>query len=134
MRYVEITRILAIFKVHANIKFKTCECYNRPLDYIFESASLIFKTKTSCLIFVNTLASTIVVFFLVERFLLFSKVRDLLLWQDVYVGEGGSLQSGKESSAGVTGYSREGSENGGENALAEEIDKLQVSSMDFRYI
>lgn len=52
-------------------------------------------------------------------------MRDLLLWQDVYVGEGGSLLGGKEliSSQGGSG---EGSENGGENALVEEIDKLQV--------
>ena len=56
------------------------------------------------------------------------QVRDLLLWQDVYVGEGSSLQGGKEliSSQGGSG---EGSENGGENALVEEIDKLQVTLM-----
>ena len=53
------------------------------------------------------------------------QVRDLLLWQDVYVGEGGSLQVGKELLSSQGG-SREGSENGGENALAEEIDKIQV--------
>jgi len=57
------------------------------------------------------------------------EVRDLLLWQDVYVGEGSSLQGGKEliSSQGGSG---EGSENGGENALVEEIDKLQNGSKE----
>jgi len=57
------------------------------------------------------------------------EVRDLLLWQDVYVGEGGSLQGGKElvSSQGGSG---EGSENGGENALVEEIDKMQNGSKE----
>ena len=54
-------------------------------------------------------------------------MRDLLLWQDVYVGEGGSLQGGKEVSSSQGG-SREGSENGGENASVEEIDKMQVMS------
>jgi len=57
------------------------------------------------------------------------EVRDLLLWQDVYVGEGGSLQVGKELLSSQGG-SREGSENGGENALAEEIDKIQNGSKE----
>lgn len=59
------------------------------------------------------------------------EVRDLLLWQDVYVGEGvgGSLLGGKEVSSSHGG-SREGSENGGENGLAEEIDKLQNGSKE----
>eukprot|EP00092_Neocalanus_flemingeri_P094563 GFUD01120259.1.p1 GENE.GFUD01120259.1~~GFUD01120259.1.p1 ORF type:complete len:972 (-),score=250.85 GFUD01120259.1:755-3670(-) len=59
------------------------------------------------------------------------EVRDLLLWQDVYVGEGvgGSLLGGKEVSSSQGG-SREGSENGGENGLAEEIDKLQNGSKE----
>jgi len=57
------------------------------------------------------------------------EVRDLLLWQDVYVGEGGSLQGGKEVSSSQGG-SREGSENGGENASVEEIDKMQNGSKE----
>lgn len=57
------------------------------------------------------------------------EVRDLLLWQDVYVGEGGSLQGGKEVSSSQGG-SREGSENGGENASVEEIDKIQNGSKE----
>jgi len=57
------------------------------------------------------------------------EVRDLLLWQDVYVGEGGSLQGLKEVSNGQ-GSSREGSDNGGEIATEEEIDKMQNVSKE----
>merc|ERR1719400_1345876 len=48
------------------------------------------------------------------------EVRDLLLWQDVYVWEGLGGAGGVSSSQG----SREGSESG-EGILADEIDKLQ---------
>lgn len=51
------------------------------------------------------------------------EVRDLLLWQDVYVWEGLGGTVGVSSSQG----SREGSENG-EGILSEEIDKLQNGS------
>ena len=57
-----------------------------------------------------------------------SEVRDLLLWQDVYMGESSASQVIKEAIASQSGNgSVEESDNGHERDLTEELEKLQVS-------
>ena len=55
------------------------------------------------------------------------EVRDLLLWQDVYMGESSASQVIKEAIASQSGNgSVEESDNGHERDLTEELEKLQV--------
>ena len=57
------------------------------------------------------------------------EVRDLLLWQDVYMGESSASQVIKEAIASQSGNgSVEESDNGHERDLTEELEKLQVGS------
>ena len=53
------------------------------------------------------------------------QVRDLLLWQDVYMGDAGNSAASQLVKDVITSQSQEGSDNGQESS--EESDKLQVS-------
>ena len=63
----------------------------------------------------------------VISYLLKIQVRDLLLWQDVYMGEAGGAGGASQVIKDVIS-SQNGSQDGsdGVNELAEEMDKLQV--------
>ena len=71
----------------------------------------------------------------VTDYLLQIQVRDLLLWQDVYMGEaggaGGASQVIKDVISSQNG-SQDGSDGG--NELAEEMDKLQVGTEYYHFL
>ena len=68
-------------------------------------------------------------------YLLKIQVRDLLLWQDVYMGEAGGAGGASQVIKDVIS-SQNGSQDGsdGANELAEEIDKLQVGDDYYYYL